>query len=141
MRNWGRPPRSVSIVVLASMPKMRRGIILILAGGLSGVTLLMLSAVPIFAVAAVLMVVLGVADTSRRTLTHTLIMERGDPEYRGRTMSLYLMTFGLVPLVVMPIGFAIEHLGGQVVIGAMAVMLLVATAAILVTQKTLREIR
>ncbi len=127
-------------LVLASMRKTQRGMILILAGGLSGVTLLVLSAVPIYSVAAVLMAVLGVADTSRRTLTHTLIMEHGDPEYRGRTMSLYLMTFGLVPLVVMPIGYAIEHLGGQVVIGAMAVVLLVATAAILGTQKTLREI-
>ena len=127
-------------LVLATMRKARRGIILILAGGLSGLALLVLSAVPIFAVAAVLMVVLGVADTSRRTLTHTLIMEHGDPEYRGRTMSLYLMTFGLVPLVVMPIGFAIEHFSGQLVIGAMAVALLVATAAILLTQKKLREL-
>ncbi len=127
-------------LVLASMRKTRRGVILILAGGLSSVALLVISAVPVFAVTALLMVVLGVADTSRRTLTHTLIMERGDPEYRGRTMSLYLMTFGLVPLVVMPIGFAIEHLGGQLVIGVMAVLLLLATSVILITQRTLREI-
>ena len=118
-------------LVLASMRKTRRGVILILAGGLSSVALLVISAVPVFAVTALLMVVLGVADTSRRTLTHTLIMERGDPEYRGRTMSLYLMTFGLVPLVVMPIGFAI---------GVMAVLLLLATSVILITQRTLREI-
>lgn len=130
----------VGSLVLASMTRMRRGAVLIVAGATSGAALLVLAAVPVFAVAALLMVVLGIADTGRRTLTHTLIMERGDPEYRGRTMSLYLMTFGLVPLVVMPVGFAIEHLGGQVVIGAMAVLLLAASVAIMLTQKTLREL-
>ena len=128
-------------LVLAVVRRMMRGMALIVASLVSGAALLVLAAVPMYAVAAVLMVILGVADSGRRTLTHTLMMEHGDPEYRGRTMSLYLMSFGLVPLVVMPVGVAIEHFGGQVVIGAMAVLLIAVSISILATQRGLRELR
>ena len=128
-------------LVLAAMRGLRRGMALVLASMASGAALLAVAAVPIYAVAAVLMAVLGVADAGRRTLTHSLMMEHGDPEYRGRTMSLYLMSFGMVPLVVVPVGVAIEQFDGRVVIGAMAVLLLAVSAAILVTQRDLRELR
>ena len=128
-------------LVLAAMRGLRRGMALVLASMASGAALLAVAAVPIYAAAAVLMAVLGVADAGRRTLTHSLMMEHGDPEYRGRTMSLYLMSFGMVPLVVVPVGVAIEQFDGRVVIGAMAVLLLAVSAAILVTQRDLRELR
>ncbi len=128
-------------LALAAMRGLRRGMALVLASMASGAALLAVAAVPIYAAAAVLMAVLGVADAGRRTLTHSLMMEHGDPEYRGRTMSLYLMSFGMVPLVVVPVGVAIEQFDGRVVIGAMAVLLLAVSAAILVTQRDLRELR
>ncbi len=131
----------VGALALAAVRGVRRGIALILASLASGAALLAVAAVPIYAVAAVLMVILGVADSGRRTLTHSLMMEHGDPEFRGRTMSLYLMSFGVVPLVVVPMGVAIEHFDGQVVIGAMAVLLLAASAAMLLTQRDLRGLR
>ena len=128
-------------LVLAAVRRLRRGMGLILASVASGAALLAVAATPMFVVAAVLMAVLGVADSARRTLTHSLMMEHGDPEYMGRTMSLYLMTFGLVPLVVMPVGVAIEQFDARVVVGAMALALLAVSAALLLISRDLRGLR
>ena len=128
-------------LALAGVRTGIRGVVLIVSAITSAAGLLVLAAVPLYAVAAVMMLVLGIADSGRRILTQTLMVENSDPEYRGRTMSLHLMSFGLVPLAVMPVGVAIEYFDVRVVIGAMAALLFAITIAMLATQRELRELR
>ena len=66
-------------------------------------------------------------------------MEEVEDEYRGRVMSVFMMNFGLIPLGVLPAAVIAEWLGVRVSIGILAVLLLVITSIILVTQKQLRE--
>jgi len=130
----------VGSLFIASIGRWRRGLLLLIGSFLSGIGLLLVSLIPMYFVAVVIMVVLGLGDAGRRTLNQALIMETVEDQYRGRVMSVFMMNFGLMPLGVLPAGIVAEYFGGQVAIGILAVALLVATAIILITQKRLRDV-
>jgi MFS family permease len=126
-------------MAIASMGKWKRGLLLILGSFASGIGLLMIAAFPYYLAAAGIMLLLGLGDAARRTLNQTLIMEIVDDRYRGRVMSVFMMNFGLMPLGVLPAGYAIEHMGGQATVAILGAGVIVVAAAILLTQKKLRE--
>jgi MFS family permease len=126
-------------LVVASLRKARRGLLLIGGSFASGIALLLIALFPFYGLAAGIMLLYGLGDAGRRTLNQSLIMEEVEDQYRGRVMSVFMMNFGLMPLGVLPAGIAAEFLGGQAAIGILAGLLLLTTTAILVTQKRLRE--
>ncbi len=149
---YGRGPEALGLLVslmglgsligamaIASMGKWKRGLLLILGSFASGIGLLMVAAFPYYLAASGIMLLLGLGDASRRTLNQTLIMELVDDRYRGRVMSVFMMNFGLMPLGVLPAGYAIEKLGGQTTVAILGAGVIVVAAAILLTQKELRE--
>ena len=114
--------------------------LLIMGSFLSGIALLMVAAIPIYWAAVLIMLLLGLGDAGRRTLNQALIMENVEDQYRGRVMSVFMMNFGLMPLGVLPAGIVAQFWGGQVAVGILAVLLLVATFLIYGTQKILRDV-
>ena len=130
----------IGALFIAGLGRWRRGLLSILAAALSGIVLLLVVLFPAYAVAIVLMVVLGLGDAGRRTLNQSLIIEQAGDRYRGRVMSVFMMNFGLMHLGVLPAGVAIELFGGRIVIGAMAVVLLAVSALVLLTQRRLRRL-
>ncbi|HAL47783.1 MAG: MFS transporter [SAR202 cluster bacterium] len=130
----------VGSLLIASTGAWRRGLLLILGSLASGAALLLLAVIPLYSAAAVIMILLGLGDSSRRTLNQSLIMEEVEDAYRGRVMSIFMMNFGLTPLGVLPAGLISDWLGGQWAIGILAVMLLAVTVVVWATQKRLREI-
>ncbi len=130
----------VGSLLIASTGAWKRGLLLILGSLASGIALLLIALIPLYSAAAVIMILLGLGDSSRRTLNQSLIMEEVDDAYRGRVMSIFMMNFGLTPLGVLPAGIVSDWLGGQWAIGMLAVLLLVVSAVVWATQKRLREI-
>ena len=124
---------------IATLGRGQRGIFLIAGSFISGIALLLVSTIPIYFAAVGIMVLLGLGDAARRTVNQALIMEQVEDEYRGRVMSVFMMNFGLIPLGVVPAALIAEWLGGQVSIGILAVLLLVVSSVVLITQKQLRE--
>lgn len=90
---------SLFIASIAKGKKSRRGMLLIIGSFMSGIALLFVALIPIYMVAAVLMILLGLGDAGRRTLNQSLIMEEVEDSYRGRVMSVFMLNFGLMPLV------------------------------------------
>ncbi|MBM3949506.1 MAG: MFS transporter [SAR202 cluster bacterium] len=128
----------VGSLVIASVGRWKRGLLLIAAGLPSGIALVVVASVPIYVVAVVIMLMLGVGEVMRRTLTHSLMIEHADEKYRGRVISIYLTTFGLVPLAVFPAGVAIEYIGARETLGFLGGGLLLVTAVLWFTQRKLR---
>ena len=95
--------------------------------------------IPLYFVAVAIMMMLGLGDAGRRVLNQVLIMEEVEDQYRGRVMSVFMMNFGLMPLGILPTAIIAEFIGVQRAIGLLAVLLLLFTWAVLVTQKRLRE--
>ena len=125
---------------VASMGQRYRGMGLIVASIMSGIGLVLIAAIPVYNIAAVIMVVLGIGDSGRQALNQTLIIEKASPEYRGRIMSLFMLNYGLMPLSITPAGYLTDYLGGQTVIGFMGIALIAVMIFVLLTQGRLRRL-
>ena len=113
---------------VASLRKGYRGQVLIAGTLISGVVLLLVAAIPFYYFAVVMMLFLGLGDSIRRTTNMALLMEGCDEKYRGRIMSIYMLNFGLMPLGVLPAGYAADLVGGQISVGIFAMLLVIFTA-------------
>lgn len=102
-----------------------RGAVFLSAGIISGVSLLLIGSLPFYVVGAALAIGIGFGETIRWGLGQALIMEETDDEYRSRMMSLVMMSFGLMPIAVLPLGLAIDAFGAQPAAIGMAIILLI----------------
>lgn len=91
-----------------------RGSVMVLVGIVgSGVTMLLLALLPTYEIGFAIMLLVGIAGSIRMTLGQSLMIEATDSEYRARVMSLFMMTFGLMPLGALPMGFMIDEFGAE----------------------------
>ena len=127
-------------IVMAAVTLRRSGMVLIVSCMASGVVLLLISRVTDYYVAVAFMVALGVAETGRRVLSQSIMLSQSDDKYRGRTMSLYTMVVGLMPLGVLPAGVAMDWLGGQTTLLILGALMVGSCALVLATQRELRAL-
>lgn len=78
------------IVASRATPTVR---MLALAATVFGVLLFSLGAAPVFAIALVLLVAVGVAGVNATVATNAMLQMRAEPAYRGRVLSLYFIAF------------------------------------------------
>ena len=117
---------SAAVVTLTEFP--RKGVLQAVAGVGAGVGLILLGVWGASfgyggAIAAV--VILGLAFTAYQTLNNTLIIGVTDVAYQGRVMSIYMLTFSMMPLMAAPLGVLADVVGATqlfVIQGAMIVV-------------------
>ena len=56
------------------------------------------------------------------------------------TMSIYMLNWGLIPLGALPAGIVADIIGAQSTIGILSILLVIASALVLITQKELRTV-
>jgi len=123
----------------AWLGKWRRGMLLMAGNIAAGAALIVVAFLPLYYVALVITAIVGLSEAGRRALSQALIMEQVDDEYQGRVISLYTMSFGLMPLGILPAGFAVDRFGIERTIGVLGAAMLAVSILVLVTQKRLRE--
>ena len=87
-----------------------------------GLSLVGLGAAPSFPVALFFLVLIGFTFAGYAALNQTLVMERADPQYHGRVTSVYLMSFGFLPLATFPEAWAADHFGAPAVVAGAGVL-------------------
>ena len=128
-------------LAVASMGRWRRGRLLIAGGFVAGLALSLVALIPVYWVAVGIMVLLGLGNVAPTTISQALIMERVEDQYRGRVMSIVMMSWSLMPVGVVPLGLAVDSIGGRPTVGIMARALLTVSTVVLVTQRRLRQIQ
>jgi MFS family permease len=122
-------------LVLAAGTKLGGlGQLQVLLGVGFGVGLIVFGLAPGFAVAIVALGIVGFAFAGYAAVNQTLVMEQTDRELHGRVMSVYLMSFGLLPIATFPQAWVADHIGAEttvIIAGAMAVASVIATALLL----------
>ena len=114
---------------------------LLLAGiGGTGVAMVLLAVLPTYQVGLIIMLLVGFAGSIRMTLGQSLMIEATDSEYRARVMSLFMMTYGLMPLGALPIGYMIDRIGAAATLLAIGVALLSAGLLLFVSAASLRRL-
>ncbi len=131
----------VSALVVASLSTWKRGMLLLFSSFMSAIALMLVASIPIYIVAMVIMIPLGIGDAGRRTLNQSLVMEKVEDQYRGRVMSVFMLNRGLIPLGVLPTALLVDFLGPQIGIGLLGLALFTFTAYLYLTKKELREIQ
>ena len=130
----------IASINIAGIESNKRGLIWIIGGFLTGGCLLILSISDSYTISLIVMIFLGVSDSIRRTLSMSIMMEKTRPDLRGRVMSIYMLNWGLIPLGALPAGILADIIGAQSTIGILSILLLVASALVLITQKELRTV-
>jgi MFS family permease len=111
-------------LVIASLPSRHRGRLLLGGSMLLGAALLVFSASTVYWFSAAVMILIGVGQTTRMSLSNVLIQSYVEDEYRGRVMSVYMMEFSLTMFGVFAVGILAGIFGVQLVIGGTAVALM-----------------
>ena len=130
----------IGSIIIAGIESNKRGLIWIIGGFLTGGCLLILSISDSYTISLIVMIFMGISDSIRRTLSMSIMMEKTRPDLRGRVMSIYMLNWGLIPLGALPAGILADIIGAQSTIGILSILLLVASALVLITQKELRTV-
>ena len=67
---------------------------------------------------------IGLSEQIRGSLGQSLMMENTEDEYRSRIMSVLMMTYGLIPLGMFPLGWAMNIFGGRLSVGFCSVIII-----------------
>jgi MFS family permease len=129
---------SLVVAYLGDIP--RKGTWLLVAAAAFGLLLCLFSTARSLPVAMVLLGIAGVAQAVYMALNSTLLQTLVPDEFRGRVMSVYMLTWGLMPLGTLPSGVIAEHFGAPVAIGLGGVICAFFSAIVAVRRPVLREI-
>ena len=74
------------------------------------------------------------------SLNMTMIQLNSSPEMRGRTMSIAMMTFGMMPLSAVPFGIIAEEIGTPNALMVSGILLVVSTIVFAARNRTFRQL-
>ncbi len=131
----------IGTLFIAGFATRRRGLLLIMSGLASGTALLLAGIVPVYFIAVGVLLVLGLGNAGQWSLNQILVMGQLDDRYRGRVMGIYMMTFGLAPLAILPAGVAVDIVGPEPVLAVVGAGLLLFSVFVLLTQRRIREMQ
>jgi MFS family permease len=102
----------IGSIAIASFGGARsRGTILLVAAGIFGLSLCLLALTKSTALALVLLAGGGFANALLMSLNQTILQQTVPDHLRGRVMSVYMLTWGLMPLGTLPIGMIAQRHG------------------------------
>ena len=102
----------LSSLATASLGDFRGKGKLLLASGLAfGVSLLLFANIPRLAAALLFLGLIGAASNACTVANNCLLQANSREELRGRVMSVYMMTWGLMPLGTIPAGAVADRMG------------------------------
>jgi len=108
----------LSALVLASMGDFKgKGRILLVGGIVLGLTLVLFASTQSFWMALLVLALVGAAGNVCMVVNQALLQMNSETAFRGRVMSMYMLTFGLTQLGTMPLGAIADALGVPWVLG------------------------
>lgn len=102
---------SLSVAALSASPSKK--IIQGTAGVIFGMFMVVFALSSFYHLSLVLLVGVGLASQGYMTMNSVLLMEITDPAYYGRMMSIYMLTFSMSPVAMLPIGFFVDKFGAS----------------------------
>jgi MFS family permease len=118
----------------------RKGILMLATGIVFGSALILFGFSPSLRLAMVILFFVGGGASMFMTVTTSLIMGNTPQELIGRVMSIFIMTFGLMPLVMLPAGALAEAFGAPIVVSVGGASLVGFLFLIAVSQPRVRKL-
>ena len=131
----------IGTLALASLGRWKRGMLLLLANMAAGLSMIVIGLVPVYYLGIVMMLAVGLSEASRRVLNQALLIDLTEERFQGRVMSIYVMSFGLMPLGVLPASLIADLIGSQTTAIVLGVAVTAVTLGVLLTQRSLRALQ
>jgi MFS family permease len=132
----------IGAVVSANMDRQpAKGRLMFLGAMLMAVLLGLFAMAPYFGLALLLLAGANVGQMICQNTNNTVIQAKSPPELRGRVNSLMLMSFGLMPLGVLPLTALAEEIGAQLSIAFSSGMLILILLILFGLVRPLRQLR
>ena len=88
-----------------------------------------------------LLPLVGLTSQVFMAVNNTMLMTYTDHEVRGRVMSVYMMTWSLMPLAILPMGFLSDSIGIANVVAGAAALIIVGIISIWIFRPSYRQIQ
>ena len=98
----------------------RQGVFQIVAAAGFGCILALFALSPWFSLSLVLVAITGGVSSVYMAANNTIIQMTVDDEYRGRVMSVYMMTWGMMPFGTLPMGILADTFGAPAAVAGQA---------------------
>lgn len=122
-------------------PGQPRGAVLMGTAVVLGCALVLAAGLPWYGVGLFAMVLVGLGESGRMALGQSLVIESTADQFRSRVTSVLMMTWGLMPLAVLPLGAITDALDGpRIPIAVMGGTLLVACTYFLIKHTPVRRL-
>ena len=131
----------IAAMLIASLRRAGRGKLLLGMGALVGVATLAIALSPWIWLSLPIMIVMGIGQAGRMTMSSALIQEQAQPAYRGRAMSVLMMQFSLMQAGVFILGIAAEFVGIRWAVSVVSLALLGLVALFASGSPTMRRLQ
>ena len=131
----------IGSLTIASLGDFRRkGLLLVgLAFGF-GASVVFFGFSGYYPLSLVLLVAVGLLGTGYLAINNTLIQSNVPHDMLGRVMSIYVMTFAMMPLGTLPLGAISEAIGAPLAVGAGGIVVVLFTLVMAIFQPRLRRL-
>ncbi|MBA7711415.1 Enterobactin exporter EntS [subsurface metagenome] len=131
----------VGSFLVASLGDFRhKGLLLFGSVLLFGVTLILFALSTNFYLSLLILLFVGVVNTAYLSINNTLLQINSEDKVRGRVMSIFVMTFGLVGVGVLLVGELAEHLDVSLGVAIGGGLVLLFTLAMALWRPILRKL-
>jgi MFS family permease len=118
----------------------RKGVLMVLTGTIFGIALVLFGLSKTLLLALICLVFVGSGGSMFMTLITSLIMVNTPNNLIGRVMSIFIMTFGLMPLAMLPAGALAKVFGAPLIVSVGSGIFTVVLISIAVTQPRIRKL-
>ena len=118
----------------------RMGLVFMGAAALWGVALMAFSQSPNLVIAVLPLALTGLANAVYMSLNLSLIQMHAEPHMRGRVMSIFMWTFSLMPLGLIPVSFVAEWVGTPTAFLGSGLLLILTTTAMFALVPSIRRL-
>jgi MFS family permease len=106
-----------------------------------GLALIAFGFAPAFPVAIVALAIAGFTSAAYGSLNNTLVMGNTEPRLFGRVMSVYLMTYAVMPIASFPAAWLADHIGGPATVAGGGLVIVAAVVGVAALYPPYRHIR
>ena len=128
-------------VAVALFSRSRRlGLLQIALGVGFGLSLIGFALAPSFPAAVAMLLLVGLTSAGYAASNQTLLMENTDAQFHGRVMSVFLLSYGAVPLATFPEAWLADHIGGPSAMALAGILVTLTVVLIVVFVPSFRKL-
>jgi MFS family permease len=132
----------VGSLYVASLSNTSRRSLIQLAGGIGfGVSLVLFAAAPVLWLGLLALLLVGFTANGYWALNNTMVLGSTDKAYYGRVMSVYMLSWSVMPFAGLPEGKLADLLGVQAMIAGVGVVMIAALVAVVLLLPGHRRLR